>query len=283
MKNKLLAIVFAAVLVLSLSGCGAGNLTNTETEAPAVTGEFYTEILDIGKADAIVLRSGDSAVLIDCGETKDGDNVLSHLKTCGINRLDCMIITHFDKDHVGGAAEILRSIEVENVITPKYEGSNQEYADYITAARDKSITPTELDEMTQFTLGDTLFEIYPPQKAYYEEGDNDYSLVVSVTHGENKFLFAGDAEEERLSELSSQLNLEHSFLKIPHHGRYNKNTKAFLKRVNPNTSVITCSKKNPPDNETLEALSDIGSKVYLTEDGTVTAASDGKDIKITQQ
>lgn len=279
--KKLSALFTAAVLLLSLCGCRSRQAEIIEP--PEVTGEFYAQVLDIGKADAIVLRSGDSAALIDCGETKDGDNVLEHLKASGIDRLDCMIITHFDKDHVGGAAEILRSIEVESVITPKYEGTNQEYLDYIAAARDKNITPTELDEMTRFTLSDALFEVYPPQKTYYKEGDNDYSLVVSVTHGDNKFLFAGDAEEERLSELSSQLKLEHNFLKVPHHGRYNKNTEAFLKRVNPDTSVITCSKKNPSDSETLEVLSGIGSKVYLTEDGTVTAVSDGKNIEITQQ
>ncbi len=278
---KLAALITAAVLLLSLCSCGSRQ--SEIIEAPEVTGEFYAQVLDIGKADAIVLRSGDNAALIDCGETKDGDNVLEHLKASGIDRLDCLIITHFDKDHVGGAAEILRSIEVESIITPKYEGTNQEYLDYIAAARDKNITPTELDEITRFTLSDTLFEVYPPQKTYYKEGDNDFSLVVSVTHGDNKFLFAGDAEEERLSELSSQLNLEHSFLKVPHHGKYNKNTEAFLKRVNSDTAVITCSKKNPPDSETLEVLSGIGSKVYLTEDGTVTAVSDGKSIEITQQ
>lgn len=153
--KKLTALITAAVLLLSLCGCVSRQAENIAP--PEVTGEFYAQVLDIGKADAIVLRSGDSAALIDCGETKDGDNVLEHLNTLGIERLDCMIITHFDKDHVGGAAEILKSLEVGSVITPKYEGTNQEYLDYIAAARDKDITPTELDEMTRFTLGDALF------------------------------------------------------------------------------------------------------------------------------
>ena len=133
-----------------------------------------------------------------------------------------------------------------------------------------------------FILDDCLFEIYPPLKSSYSNDDNDFSLVISVTHGNNKLLFAGDAEAERLSELSGQMYLKHDFLKVPHHGNWNKNTKQFLQSVSPSYAVITCSEKNPASDEIISCLDSLNCKTYLTQNGEVNIMSDGEKIEISQ-
>lgn len=282
-KNKPIMLLILGVFCI-LCSCReqTANSIDREISIPPVTGNFYISILDIGKADAVILYSGNSTAIIDCGEKGDGKDILEYLSKKNIQYIDYLFITHFDKDHVGGAAKLISNINIGKIITPQYNGSNEEYAEYIKTVKAENIIPAELTDEMIFTLNDVLFEVFPPQKAVYKEGDNDYSLVISVSHGENKFLFAGDAEEERLSELWGQLILKHDFLKVPHHGRLNSNTKRFLENVNPQYAVITCSEKNPPDNRVIDILNGLNSSVYLTKDGNVEAVSDGERIIVNQ-
>ncbi len=265
-----------------MTSCGY-NVQKQNSILPKATGEFIVSVLKVGKADAIILQTANHSVMIDCGEADDSKEILKFLSKNGISKIDCLFITHFDKDHVGGTADILNNIETEQIITPLYEGSNDEYYNYIKTAEAKNITPLTLTGNMTFVLDDVLFEIYPPQKSSYKESDNDFSLAVSVKHGGNSFLFTGDAEAKRLTEILRQTNEEYSFLKVPHHGQYNKNTEKFIKRINPSYSVITCSAKNTADEKTINILDDIGSTVYLTENGNVKAVSDGENISITQK
>ena len=133
-----------------------------------------------------------------------------------------------------------------------------------------------------FILDDVLFEAYPPQKNSYNEDDNDFSIVISVTHGDNKFLFAGDAEAERLTELPKQMDMEHTFLKVPHHGGLENNSEEFFAQVNPEAAVITCSEEEMCDSEVVSLLQNLGTEVYLTKDGQVDIVSDGKALSINQ-
>lgn len=276
-KNRvvqILSVLISCIFIL----CSCQNADISKISAPDVTGSFYVSILDIGKADAIILRTENHTVVIDCGEKGDGKDVLSCLAENNIESIDYLFITHFDKDHVGGAAKVINGISIGEIITPDYEGTNDEYTQFVEAVSENNMTLTSLTENITFTLDDVLFEVYPPMKSSYQEDDNDYSLVISVTHGENKFLFAGDAETERLKELINQLDLEHAFLKVPHHGRYNTMTKSFLTSVNPKYAVITCSEKNPAEDEVLNILDGLGCEVYQTVNGNVEAVSDGKTI-----
>ena len=265
-----------------MTSCGY-NVQKQNSILPQVTGEYTVSVLKVGKEDAIILQTENHSVMIDCGEADDSKEILKFLSKNGISKIDCLFITHFDKDHVGGAADILNNIETEQIITPSYDGSNDEYFNYINAVKANDITPLTLTENMTFVLDDVLFEIYPPQKSSYKESDNDFSLAVSVKHGGNSFLFTGDAEAKRLTEILRQTNEEYSFLKVPHHGRYNKNTEKFIKRINPSYSVITCSAKNTADERTINILENVNSAVYLTENGNVKAMSDGKTIRITQK
>ena len=283
MHKTIKAIAAAAAICAALTACGTAAEKQTKTEAPGVTGEYKTTILKSGKADAIVLTTQKHTVVIDTAEKNDGDEIVEHLKSSGISKVDYLIITHFDQDHVGGAPELMSSVDIGEIIVPDYEGNNAEYTAFTTALSSSGITPTRLTADMSFTLDDVLFELYPAQKSQYTEEDNDYSIVTSVTHGKNTFLYAGDCETERLSELPDQMEMPHTFLKVPHHGVYCKGMDEFIKSVSPQYAVITDSAKNAADDETLALLEAVGAKVFSTQNGTVTAISDGKTITVTQE
>lgn len=168
-----------------------------------------------------------------------------------------------------------------NVVTPNYESHSKDYKELVAALENHELSPLKLTKIFTFAIETTEFNIDPPQKDTYA-GDTDYSLVISVDHGKNSFLFAGDAEEERLTELIESKNLEHTVLKVPHHGRYNEKNTAFFTSVNPKYAIITCSDKNPEAEEVMDALKQVGAEVYLTRKGNIYISSDGDAFRINQ-
>lgn len=278
--RKVISVNFI-ILTLNLLCC-CTKLPYSGTAQVKATDEFSVTALNIGKADSLILKTQNHTVLTDCGEKGDSDDIISALAESGVSEVDCLIITHFDKDHVGGAAKLIKKISVSQIITPNYRSNSEEYKDFIAAAEENNLTPITLTENLSFVYDDVTFEVYPPEKSFYAEGDNDYSLAVRAVHGQNSFLFAGDAEETRLAEFKNQFSLAHTFLKVPHHGRYNSYTDKFIKSVAPEYAVITCSAKNPPDDDTLSALDSVGCQTFLTQNGTVRFVSNGENIYVTQ-
>ena len=280
MKKKRNSIVLVLALIIVFSGCQ--NQSAVKTEIPAVTGTFDFTVLKAGQADAIFMQTENHSIILDCGEKDDGDELVELLQEKDISNVDYIFITHFDKDHVGGFPEVMDNVTASNTIVPNYEGNNDEYEEYLKTVSDKGLQITSLTEDTSFTLDDVAFEVSVPKKHSYAEGDNDFSLVISVTHGENTFLFTGDAEADRLTEVLFEFGRQYDFLKVPHHGKANKNTKRFITTVKPTYSVICDSDKNPAEDETVSILEFVGSEIYSTRNGNILVLSDGKEIKIVQ-
>lgn len=275
-KKDWVLYYLSVFFVFLLAGCGVNG-------AGSASGNIEIVFFKVGKADSMLLTIGEDSVLIDTGEDDDGEEITEYLDKQGIESLDYLILTHFDKDHIGGADTVLNEVSVGEVITPDYETASTDYEEYLEALEKNNLTATSLTEALIFTIDSVEFAIYPPEESSYDS-DNDYSLVVSVQHGENSFLFTGDAEEIRLEELQAQsdFNLAHTFLKVPYHGRYIANSTAFFTSVDPDYAVITSSEKNPEDEEVVEALEALGTEVYFTRNGNIYLNSDGETITITQ-
>lgn len=273
-----------AVILALIALCGCSNTdTAKKQQTPVTDADFEFSVLKIGKADTIIMKTENHSVIIDCGEEEDSAEILNYLSDNGIKSIDYLLISHFDKDHVGGASQIIEDIEIGQIITPDYEGTCDEYASYQNKITQKNISPLKLTENMTFTLDDAEFTVYPPLETSYEESDNDFSLAVSVIHGDNSFLFTGDAESERTKEIVTQTNRDYDFLKVPHHGEFDKNTKPFVSAVKPEYSVITCSDKNPADKQTVDVLKNTGSAVYYTKDGDISVKSNGNEIFVSQE
>ncbi|CZR96280.1 MULTISPECIES: ComEC/Rec2 family competence protein [unclassified Clostridioides] len=242
---------------------------------------FKTTILSTGKSDCILIEIGDKVVMIDTGEDKNGEQIVDKLKEKGVNTLDYLILTHLDKDHIGGVDSVLSSVKVKNLIQANYEKDSKQYDEYTDSLKQAGVEPVVLKEKMNLEINNAKISIQPASKSDYESS-NDYSIMTSINYGEHRFLFAGDAEEKRLAEFISENTLKYDFVKIPHHGRYDKLTEAFLESITPEYAVITCSDKKAPDEDVLKILEKLNVKTFLTSAGDVVINSDSKTLSVRQ-
>ena len=234
-----------------------------------------------GKADAILLYNKDFSVLIDTGKKSFGANIVNYLKNNSINKLDYLIITHFDKDHVGGASTVIDNINIDNIITSNYDKDSSAYENFIEAVKNKKMGTTILREDMTFILGNVEFTINAPLKEEYEiKPSNNSSLIVSVKHNNNKLLFMGDAQDDRIYEYLDNHNDSYDLLKVPYHGHMQESMDKLISVIKPKHSVITSSYDEMEDMEVLDILNKYGSKIHLTREGSILFTSDGNNIVV---
>ena len=289
--KKVVALLLAGLLCFALVGCQTDKKDEPQFEPLPVTGNLEVAVLQIGKADAIVVTTQNKTMVIDTGESDDGGKVLNYLNEKGITSVDYMLITHYDRDHVGGADRLLNFVEVKEVIRPDYVGVREEYDTFLASMSELEVKDTALKpgsaNMT-FMMDDVEVTINVPMKDTYVDADgvqldNNFSLVVRLRHGTKLLLFAGDCEDMRLAELvTGDQNWRAHFLKVPYHGNYTQLTTSFLGKVLPEYAVICDSDKNPAAAETLSVLTGLDAQVYQTKNGTVICQSDGKNLTVTQ-
>jgi beta-lactamase superfamily II metal-dependent hydrolase len=270
--KKAAAVLMAALTIFADTSCSG-------KKTPVDVGELEVTFFDVGKADSIVLRSENSTVVIDCGEKGDGKEIVTYLEENDVSSVDYLIITHYDKDHVGGAAKVINKLDVKNVLAPNYEASSDEMDKYRKALTEKNITPQLLTSDMSFTLDNADYTVYAPKKDFYgEDNDNDFSLVTKVTHGSNVLLFTGDAMETRLDEIMDIGKC--TLLKVPYHGRKLKNIGDFIDKVSPKCAVV-CTSQAEFSSQVQNILLDKKIPMYSTcFNGRITAISSGKEIKI---
>ncbi len=277
-RLKRLAVLLLAAALL-LTGC-AGDVTET-APASAEGSDLELHFFDAGAADAILLTTENSAVLIDTGEKGFGKTILAYLEEKRIEQIDYLIITHFDKDHVGGAAKVLNSIPVGKVLQSNQPKDSDEYENYVEALVNAGGNPVTVRETYVFTVDGVSYTVDPPRQTEYDEdSSNNSSLIVSVQHGKNRFLFAGDAQTLRLSEFLDTNTTSFDVLKLPHHGRDEPLLDDLLASTKPTYAVITSSEEEPESDTVVGALEKAGIRVLLTRNQSVTLYSDGNIISI---
>lgn len=260
-------------LLLLLTGCSG--VTTMQDD------NLIVHAFKVGKADSLLVTQQGKAILIDAGEEDDGEKIVSYLQAQNIEKLDALIITHFDKDHVGGADYIVKALDIEHIYVPNYESDSKQTREFLEAVEEKQLTLETISENQKLSVGMAKGEIYPPKQLNFN-GDNDQSLVIRLHYGDTSFLFAGDIEAPRIAELlaDASIAVPHTFLKVPHHGRFNKQTTALMEAVQPEYALITSSDKNPEHPETVAALEAVDAQIFTTRSGDVEFSSDGEKIKV---
>lgn len=277
------------LLVLSLTVVlASGASFKQSTRGEESLEPLVTSVLKVGKADAIVITDGTNTMVIDVGEEEDGAEVTEFLTKQGLRRVDVLIITHFDKDHVGGADTLIESLEIGRVLIPDYDGTSTEYLDFLSAMERKGLVPKRLNAPVEFRLGAADVRVDPPLSYATAhvgaEIDNNFSLMTVVSHGRIRLLFTGDIEKQRIREWLEQGDAgRFDFLKVPHHGVYNTALEALFEVVHPRYAAICSSAKNPADARTVELLKGIGCDVRETKDGRITVVSDGAQLEMHQK
>ena len=262
---------------------------NSKTENPKAENtkvensetELNVHFLDVGQGDAVLISCDDAYMLIDAGDNDKGTLVQNYLNKQGVEHLDYIIGTHPDADHIGGMDVILYKFDCGTVMMPEVTNDTATYRDVIDTMKEKGYQNTAPVVGDSYSLGSAQFTILGPTDTY--EDTNNNSIVLLLTHGDNKFLFVGDAEEKAEEDILAEgVSVKADVLKVGHHGSRTASSEAFLQAVEPTYAVISCGQDNSyghPHAETLNTLRSMGVKVFRTdEQGTVTVTSDGHEI-----
>ena len=282
--KRIIAVVIAALL--ALCGCSVNSLDNSresrggdQLPPEGGLGELTVYSFKAGKADAHLIYNSEFAMLIDCGEKGFGKEITAYLTEHKIKTLDMLVITHFDKDHVGGAAKVIKDTDIKRVFVTNFIKDSSEYNAYSEALAEKGLTAETLRNRTSIRTGGAEIVICPPLKEYYPDSpSNNASLMTVLNYGSCSLLFAADAEDLRLAEFMNTENARYDYVKVPYHGHMQRRLAPFLKMASPQIAVITSSDDQPEDQQVMKLLSDEGSAVYLTRKAPVIAVCDGRTV-----
>lgn len=243
------------------------------------------QFLDVGKADCILISCEGSYMLVDAGDVSVTPQVVEYLQRRGIFRLDYVVATHADDDHIGGMAEVLSRFEVGRFLTPavakEYLPDTPSYQKLTAVCRENAIRVEHPSPGDEWVLGGMKAQVLAPLQKYSDS--NNTSLVLKLSYGEKSFLLTGDAEKEsEEAMLFAQEDLSADVLKVGHHGSETSSTEPFLDAVKPRYAVISVGedRNNLPKDSVLDRLDSIGAQIYRTDfQGTVIAATDGDVIE----
>ena len=246
----------------------------------------YGEVtfLDVGQGDAILiaLPRQEGIYLIDTGGRPEfgreqwreqrkryttADVILPYLKRRGIRRLDKLILTHPDEDHIGSAGELIEGIGIKEIMTAAVSREDYQDLPFRKKAAAKGIRVRETGKGDAWRKGEAFFSVLHPSG--YEEEKNDASIVLHARIGGLVWLFTGDLEAEGEEKvLGAYPGLRADVLKVGHHGSKTSSTEAFLDAVSPKAAVVSAGKNNRyghPSPEVLQALSLRGIPLYRTD------------------
>ena len=258
--------------------------------------ELRIFFLDVGQGDAMLIWSPSGRTVLVDGGGMPGfyaqgydpgkDTVLPFLHSQGINRLDLVINTHPDEDHLDGLEDVLEEMPADKVITPPVRGWAEEYASFLKLARQQGADHLELTQGTRINLEEgVVIKVLGPGRSLSFESSNDNSLVLEVCHGSNRLLLLGDLEKEGINSLISGSNdLQCTLLKIPHHGGKGSFNEDLYKEARPDMVVISVGENNTfghPAQEVVQYWREAGVSLYRTDrDGCVIVSSDGKKCAV---
>lgn len=240
------------------------------------TYDYNIYFLESIESDSIIIQSKNANILIDTAEEKDNNNLNLKLANLGITKIDYLIITHPDKDHIGNASFIINNYNVSNVIETSFEKGSDLQKDFKqNLAKQPNINHIVLEKDYDFEIDNMRFKIITPNEKSYKE-DNDYSLVTYLNIGKINFMFTGDIEQTRINEQLEKDNIDIDVYKIPHHGRYNNLSLDLIKEVTPEYVVST----GDTDSEITNFLNVNSIKYYNTEEGTIHFSTNGTKLKV---
>ena len=232
----------------------------------------YIDFIDVGQGDSTIIRMNHKTIIIDTGGNPKKEGLITtsiikpYLKSKGINKIQTLIITHGDFDHMGEAINLVENLKVEKVI---FNCGNYNYLEkeLIKALNKKKIKYYSC--IKELNIDNN--KLYFLQTNIYDN-ENDNSNVIYTELNGYKYMFMGDASVTTEKEILSKYNLSNiDVLKVGHHGSRTSSSKEFINEINPKYSIISVGKNNRYGHPNKEALNNLNnSKIYRTDrDGSI--------------
>jgi DNA internalization-related competence protein ComEC/Rec2 len=284
---------FLILLLLIISG-SLWHSVYTLYSAPEEQALSVT-FLNVKQGDSIIIKTPQGKnILIDGGtipkewSTFDaGKNVVvPYLKKQGIRKLDIVIATHPDLDHIGGLTSVLKHIKVDTFIDSGTVSTTQTYEALLKTIERKKIK-YKIAEQGDLNIDPEIkLEILSQTDNTFINDSNNNSIVIKLQYKNVSFLLTGDigeqAEKSYIKKYGNEL--KSTILKVSHHGGKNATSMNFLNYVQPEIAIISCGKNNPfghPADETIKRLNTIEAETYRTDiKGNITIKTNGEKYKI---
>lgn len=233
----------------------------------------YVYYIDIGQGDSILfVDKNKNSILIDTGGKVNSksslikNNVIPFFKSIGLRKIDYLVLTHGDYDHMGESINLVNNFKVKNVILNCGSYNNLEN-NLIKVLNKYNINHESC--INEISINNYYFK-FLNTKIYDNENDN--STVIYFKYNNYKFLFMGDASTNREKDILEKYNLENiDFFKVGHHGSNTSSSIEFISKIKPKYSLISVGKDNKyghPKSSVLDNLS--SSNIYRTDlDGSI--------------
>jgi competence protein ComEC len=282
MRKKTLLLFITTVFLVTLTSCAVKQpIFRLKTLRSLVI-----HFIDVGLGDSIFLElpSGEN-MLIDVGSPSAGPKVVQYLKSLGVRKIDRLLLTHPDDDHIGGIFGLFPAFEIRNIYDNGMSNfSSNIFSDYSALVRRDLSKYHILQEGESFLIGDITIKVLSPFLPPAGNTNSD-SIVLRLGYKDISILLTadmGELGEKRL--LSSGIDLKSTVLKVSHHGENDASSAEFLKNVNPETAIISVSRVNKyarPHREVLKRIEQAGARIYRTDqNGNIVFRTDGTTYSI---
>ncbi len=280
---RYLVPIILLVTALAL-GTWLGFKEPTVSLGPAVCIEF----MNVGQGDCVLIRTPEGATaLVDAGGPSCGEGIVDYLRRLGIKRLDLVVMTHPERDHLGGMPDVLKAFPVYGVLDSGYLGDSDLHRKVLKTIEDQNIPYHRAVRGMEFRLdSQARLEVLAPSEQQLHGTVSDSannSVVVRLVYGRVRVLLPGDIRREgEASLIASHVDIESEVLKVAYHGKADSTSLEFLRLVRPQYCIIS-AKAGEPDKSTLSRLATehTGASLFRTDrNGTITVRTDGQKIVV---
>lgn len=293
-KRRLLPAILLAGALLCMSSCQLSlpEARTASSPAPASSaqspsGALEVHVLDVGQGLCVLIRSGDCCLLYDGGSEAASSFVVSYLQRHGVEKLDYVVASHYDSDHLSGIVGAINAFPVGTLLAPGYTADTPVYDSFLNAVEENRLSVIRPAPGAEYTLGDGSFRILAPLGTDYGD-ENDYSIVIRVSIGGHSLLLTGDASSASEQEMLSLGDATDSdVLVVGHHGSPGSTQEEFLDAVSPDYAIVSCGLGNDyghPARRVTALLSENNLPLYRTDiQGTIDLVMTPEEILFTQK
>ncbi len=250
---------------------------------------FEIIFFDVGQGDAIFIKSPQGhQVLIDGGPNTKILEKLARVMPFYDKSLDLVILSHPEKDHMGGLIEVLKRYKVDYVLWTGIRRETPEFEEWLKSLYEEGAQVKIAQAGQKIVVSGVILDIFHPFESL--EGrkfkdSNNTSIVGRLSFGRNSFLLTGDIYQSREKKMIERgFPLDSEVLKIGHHGSKTSTCEEFLEAVSPEIAVISVGERNPyrhPSRQVLTRLTEFGTQILRTDEkGDIKFESDGNNLKI---